>query len=107
MPGQIHLILLHKGANDRFIVDIAVHYFSSSHVTAVCELPDNVPLFWIGDGWCDSNLNIPAWNYDGQDCCNPNSIFRRPFCTCCTVECECTGLEASPSDICPIVSPLG
>lgn len=35
--------------------------------------------YWIGDGWCDADLNIAACQYDGGDCCLQTCSYDRPF----------------------------
>eukprot|EP00981_Chlorochromonas_danica_P013532 scaffold6421_cov251-Ochromonas_danica.AAC.26 len=35
--------------------------------------------YWIGDGWCDADLNIAACQYDGGDCCLQTCSDDRPF----------------------------
>jgi hypothetical protein len=40
---------------------------------------------WIGDGFCDDETNVPECNWDGGDCCFPESDF-----TECDA-CECHG----------------
>ena len=38
---------------------------------------------FVGDGFCDDDLNIPECSYDGYDCCDINSDFNLcNYCIC-------------------------
>ena len=63
MPAQSDLILLHKWANDWFIVDIAVHslsYCSAEQARLVSILAENFGTFFIGLKYIDAT-NTFEW----------------------------------------------
>lgn len=37
---------------------------------------------WLGDGYCDEDLNAPECNFDSGDCCLP--IINDKYCYTCT-----------------------
>ena len=45
-----------------------------------CDVPD-----WVGDGFCDDQLNTIDCNFDEGDCCVPN--VNTKYCT----DCVCLG----------------
>ena len=45
-----------------------------------CTIPQ-----WIGDGYCDDDINTEICNFDGGDCCG--SCVDTEFC----IECACLG----------------
>ena len=52
--------------------EITVSHTTTSPVDHLANCNGNTD--WIGDGFCDYNLNIAACLYDGDDCCKSESL---------------------------------
>ena len=55
-------------------------------------------LHWIGDGDCDDATNTQGCNFDGGDCCGPNTDTQ--YCTVCACLGEPYYTKAAPGPFC-------
>merc|ERR1712079_182914 len=63
--------------------------------TKDCILPPGIPISYLGDGFCDDEINTAECGFDKGDCCNNERTNAFAYCT----KCECKSTDSSSFEI--------